>query len=184
MIDDDDDDWQEKPKYPEKTCPSATNPTWSDPSSNPGCRGGKPATNRLSYGMAGRRTLELSCLLTMERDTEFLTATRAGSDSLYIVQSYFGGHCGKSFGTRELCRCHGLQASWWNGLATLNSYVCISQAAETDYAASLWDDTSLCKVDDPLDGWLRSVDRRNKYSDRNLHFWDVHYPCTVSEHVH
>jgi hypothetical protein len=27
MIDDDDDDWQEKPKYPEKTCPSATNPT-------------------------------------------------------------------------------------------------------------------------------------------------------------
>jgi hypothetical protein len=45
-------DWQEKPKYSERTCPSATlsttNPTWPDP----GRRGGKPATNRLSYGAA------------------------------------------------------------------------------------------------------------------------------------
>jgi hypothetical protein len=46
-------DWQGKPKYSEKTCPSATlsntNPTWPDPVSNPGRRGGKPVTNRLSY---------------------------------------------------------------------------------------------------------------------------------------
>jgi hypothetical protein len=27
-----------------------TNPTWRDPGSNPGRRGGKPAANRLSYG--------------------------------------------------------------------------------------------------------------------------------------
>jgi hypothetical protein len=37
-----------------KTCPSAilstTNPTWTDPGSNPGPRGGRPATNRLSHG--------------------------------------------------------------------------------------------------------------------------------------
>jgi hypothetical protein len=43
-----------KPKYSEKTCPSATlsttNPTWPEPGSNPGRRGGKPANNRLSYG--------------------------------------------------------------------------------------------------------------------------------------
>jgi hypothetical protein len=49
-------DWQGKPKYSEKTCPSATvsttNPTWPNPGSNPGRRGGKPATNRLSYGAA------------------------------------------------------------------------------------------------------------------------------------
>jgi hypothetical protein len=32
-------------------CPSQ-NPTWSDPGLNPGRRGGKPATNRLSYGAA------------------------------------------------------------------------------------------------------------------------------------
>jgi hypothetical protein len=45
-----------KPKYSEKTYSSATlsttNPTWPDPGSNPGRRGGKPATNRLSYGAA------------------------------------------------------------------------------------------------------------------------------------
>jgi hypothetical protein len=49
-------DWQGKPKYSEKTCPSATlsttNLPWPDPASNPGRRGGKPATNRLSYGAA------------------------------------------------------------------------------------------------------------------------------------
>jgi hypothetical protein len=31
---------------------STTNPTWPDPGSNPGRRGGKPATNRLCYGAA------------------------------------------------------------------------------------------------------------------------------------
>jgi hypothetical protein len=49
-------DWQGNPKYSEKTCPSATlsttNPTWPEPGSNPGRRGGEPATNRLSYGAA------------------------------------------------------------------------------------------------------------------------------------
>jgi hypothetical protein len=32
-------------------CPSQ-NPAWPDPGLNPGRRGGKPATNRLSYGAA------------------------------------------------------------------------------------------------------------------------------------
>jgi hypothetical protein len=49
-------EWQGKPKYSEKTCPGATlsttNPTWPDPGLNPGRRGGKPATNRFSYGAA------------------------------------------------------------------------------------------------------------------------------------
>jgi hypothetical protein len=48
--------WKGKPKDSEKTRPSATlsttNPTWPDLGSNPGRRGGKPATNRLSYGTA------------------------------------------------------------------------------------------------------------------------------------
>jgi hypothetical protein len=47
---------QGKPKYSEKTCTSVTlsttNPTWRDMGSNRGCRIGKPATNRLSYGTA------------------------------------------------------------------------------------------------------------------------------------
>jgi hypothetical protein len=47
--------WLIGPKYSEKTCPSAalstTKPTYC-PDSNPGRRGGKSATNRLSYGTA------------------------------------------------------------------------------------------------------------------------------------
>jgi hypothetical protein len=31
---------------------SATNPTWTDPGSNPGLRSGRPVANRLSHGMA------------------------------------------------------------------------------------------------------------------------------------
>jgi hypothetical protein len=49
------DDCQGKPKYLEKTCPSAalstTNPTCC-PDVNLGRRGEKPATNRLGYGTA------------------------------------------------------------------------------------------------------------------------------------
>jgi hypothetical protein len=48
-------DWQGKPKYSEKTCLSATlsttNPTCR-PDANPGRRGRKPVTNRLTYGAA------------------------------------------------------------------------------------------------------------------------------------
>jgi hypothetical protein len=43
-----------KQKYWGKTCPSATlsttNLTWTDLGSNPGLRGERPATNRLSHG--------------------------------------------------------------------------------------------------------------------------------------
>jgi hypothetical protein len=39
-----------------KICPSATlsttNPTWTDSGSNPGLRGERPATDRLSHGTA------------------------------------------------------------------------------------------------------------------------------------
>jgi hypothetical protein len=46
-----------KPKYSGgKTYPSVTlsttNPTWTDPGSKPGLRGGRPLTNRLSHGTA------------------------------------------------------------------------------------------------------------------------------------
>jgi hypothetical protein len=48
--------WQRKLKYSEKPSPiatlSTTNLTWTDVGSNPGRRGGKPATNRMSYGTA------------------------------------------------------------------------------------------------------------------------------------
>jgi hypothetical protein len=54
-------EWQGKPNYSEKTCPGATlsttYPTWPGPGLNPGRRGGKPATNRFSYGAAFSRWL-------------------------------------------------------------------------------------------------------------------------------
>jgi hypothetical protein len=53
--------WQGKPQYSEKTCPSATlstkNPILSDLGSSPGRRGGKPTTNRLSGGRPFRLIL-------------------------------------------------------------------------------------------------------------------------------
>jgi hypothetical protein len=51
-------EWQlvGEPTYPEKNYPratfSTTNPTWRNLGSNLGRRGGKPVTNRLSYGTA------------------------------------------------------------------------------------------------------------------------------------
>jgi hypothetical protein len=43
------------------SCPSQ-NPTWPDPGFNPGRRGGKPATNRLSYGAALYNDIQFSVL--------------------------------------------------------------------------------------------------------------------------
>jgi hypothetical protein len=37
---------------PQRHFRPSQNPTWPDPGLNPGRRGGKPATNRLSYGAA------------------------------------------------------------------------------------------------------------------------------------
>jgi hypothetical protein len=45
-------DGQAKPKYSEKTCPSATLSTANTTRPDPGRHGGKPAANRLSYGTA------------------------------------------------------------------------------------------------------------------------------------
>jgi hypothetical protein len=43
---------REKPKFSEKTCPSATFVHHKIPRAHLGRRGGKPVTNRLSYGAA------------------------------------------------------------------------------------------------------------------------------------
>jgi hypothetical protein len=49
-----------------KTCPSATlfttNPTWTEPGSNPGLRGERPATNLLSHGTAKNGLTDISFL--------------------------------------------------------------------------------------------------------------------------
>jgi hypothetical protein len=62
-------EWQGKPKYSEKTCPdttsSTTNPTRPDTGLNPGRRGGKPATNRFSYGAAYAKQLQKGNIITL-----------------------------------------------------------------------------------------------------------------------
>jgi hypothetical protein len=58
-------DWQGKPKCSEKTCSSValstTGPTWFDPGSNPGRRGGNTANNPLSYCTANCRLVWDNC---------------------------------------------------------------------------------------------------------------------------
>jgi hypothetical protein len=72
-------DWQGKPKYSEKTCPSATlsttNPTWPDPGSYPGRRDGKPATNGLGYG-AARFVTKWHIVINLKSLTPYGTSTR------------------------------------------------------------------------------------------------------------
>jgi hypothetical protein len=82
-----------EPKYSEKTCPSATlsttNPTWLDPGLTPGHRGGKPATNRLSYGAASLKPLVSLRLSYQAAHTNHLTLRvhTCGSRTLYKIFS-------------------------------------------------------------------------------------------------
>jgi hypothetical protein len=81
--------WQGKLKYSEKTCLSVTlcttNPTYPGLGSNPDRLGGKPATNRLSYGTAyfllskmySLHSL-LTILVTRTHQVNNNAATRAG----------------------------------------------------------------------------------------------------------
>jgi hypothetical protein len=77
-------DWQVKPKYSEKTCPSTTlsttNPTSLDPVLNPGHLGGKPATNRCNLS----RDLSRCC--------DGLPAGRPGFDSQWVQHFCFLHH--------------------------------------------------------------------------------------------
>jgi hypothetical protein len=67
-------------------CPSQ-NPTWPDPGLNPGCRGGKPVTNRLSYGAATDCSI-LGCVFWL---CPFMTPQHGfhGKHSLYCWQGVF-----------------------------------------------------------------------------------------------
>jgi hypothetical protein len=64
-----------------KPCPSATlsttNPTWTEPGSNPGLRDRRPATNRLSHGTAN---IHYICVLF----TAFVGCYRDYINVLYI----------------------------------------------------------------------------------------------------
>jgi hypothetical protein len=57
-----------------KTCPSATlsttNPTWTDPGSNPGIRSERPTTDRLSHGTVIQKTACLTVKVKALRSFE------------------------------------------------------------------------------------------------------------------
>jgi hypothetical protein len=46
---------------------STTNPTWTDPGSNPGLRGGRPAANRLNHSTAVSVALVIQHAMRMRR---------------------------------------------------------------------------------------------------------------------
>jgi hypothetical protein len=63
-----------KPKYLEKTCPSATlsttNPTWLDPVLNPDRRGGKPATNHFELSRGPNPQLNRTLFVWSEQNKQ------------------------------------------------------------------------------------------------------------------
>jgi hypothetical protein len=84
--------WNEDWQYSEKTRPSAilftTNPTWPDPGLNPGRRGGKPATNRLSYGAAFVIGNFSSCMWPLGR-----SETVTDSEDCYAFKDFYVSRC-------------------------------------------------------------------------------------------
>jgi hypothetical protein len=85
-------DWQEKPKYSEETCPSVTssitNPTWPHLGSNPSRRGGKSATNHLSYGTALSNIYTFSLFVSsvaLSPSLEFVSGIYVGC--VFIIRS-------------------------------------------------------------------------------------------------
>jgi hypothetical protein len=82
--------WQRKPKYYEKTRPSATlsttDPTWYALGSNQGRRSGKPTTNRLSYGTASWETLRRNTSTSLHVVTAH---RREKSEDRLLYYSYY-----------------------------------------------------------------------------------------------
>jgi hypothetical protein len=86
-------DWQGKQKLSEKTWSrvnlSTTNHTWFQRGSNPGRRGGKPATDRLIYGTAISHLLVRTIILHERLFQPVLSSqgnTRNSTDTEWLIQ--------------------------------------------------------------------------------------------------
>jgi hypothetical protein len=75
-----------------KTCPSATlsitNPTWTDPGSNPGLRSERPGTNRLSHGTAKNNNLLLPYMQTYRMKSTHVINVMAAIHLCYNISKY------------------------------------------------------------------------------------------------
>jgi hypothetical protein len=89
-----------KPKYSEKTCPSAalsnTNPTCC-PDANPGRRCGKPASNRLSYGTAKVHHIAEDINDTKHTLTRNLSLCELPKHQIHGSLRYFNLEVGKEY---------------------------------------------------------------------------------------
>jgi hypothetical protein len=78
-----------------KTCLSATlsttNPTWTDPGSNPGLRGGRPTTNRLNHGSAKFMSLRVT-----HKSHARVTLTSWKFDFLFLKSKWRNASIGQS----------------------------------------------------------------------------------------
>jgi hypothetical protein len=93
-----------KPKYSGKTCPSVTlsttNPTWTDPGSNPGLRGGRPAANRLSHGTAFHMCLSIRAVPVIRQWARYRDVVpRCDESSRYSDQAADWTHQSSSSGS-------------------------------------------------------------------------------------
>jgi hypothetical protein len=83
-------DWQGKPKYSEKTCPSATlsntNPTRPDPGLKPGRQ---PATNHLSYGAALLYIFSLNVFVGESVNNNIVLLLSLTVNAYWIVWQYY-----------------------------------------------------------------------------------------------
>jgi hypothetical protein len=76
-----------------KTCPSVTlsttNPTWTDPGSNPGLRGERPATNRISHGTAiASNILSAGSLTILNRNKQMHECSRLLGSCMVSTDKY------------------------------------------------------------------------------------------------
>jgi hypothetical protein len=76
-----------------KTCPSATfsttNPTCTDPGSNPGLRGEKPATNRLRHGTALGTSVPKETNVVMNQNTVLRVVVHTIQIPLHTIHVHF-----------------------------------------------------------------------------------------------
>jgi hypothetical protein len=103
--------WWGKPKYSEKTHPNSTlssiNLTWLELGSNLGCRGGKPATNCLSYGTAKEKVLTEEWRKLHQKELYSFCCSKNIIKWVYSYHAGYGGVACNARDTAKTCKPEG-----------------------------------------------------------------------------